>query len=255
MLITEVTFVILVYATLWLYRRFFSQKKYVLYFVISLVVWIVYILLVMRLQYFYLGALPEFKNSNWWNIFLNALTKYFITFLSLTMAKYFKDNFIKQYYENQQKQLQTQTELQNLKAQISPHFLFNTMNNFYGLAVDQSQKLPGLMVRLSELLRYSLYETNHATVPIVSEIAYLKNYIELEKIRLEDTLEFDFSSKIESNDALEIAPLIFIVFVENAFKHAKNVEDDVVKIKINCQPFLLLHLRRLRQMLLQPILF
>ncbi len=233
MLITEGAFVVLVYATIWLYKRFFTQKKYSLYFTISLMVWVVYILLIIRFQHFYLGGLPEFTNSNWWNIFLNALTKYFITFMSLTMAKYFKDNFVTQYYENQRKQLQIQTELQNLKAQISPHFLFNTMNNFYGLAVDQSQKLPGLMVRLSELLRYSLYETNHATVPILSEIEYLKNYIELEKIRLEDTLEFDFSSKIESNDALEIAPLVFIVFVENAFKHAKNVEDDVVKIKIN----------------------
>ncbi len=79
-------------------------------------------------------------------------------------------------------------ELENLKSQISPHFLFNTMNNFYGLAVDNSNKLPNLMIRLSDLLRYSLYETKQEKVPLENEIKYLENYIELEKIRLEEKL-------------------------------------------------------------------
>jgi LytS/YehU family sensor histidine kinase len=233
MLITEGAFVVLTYATIWLYKALFTKQRYILYFSIGLVGWLVYLSLIISFQKYYLQDIPEVANTKWGNIFLNGVTKYFLTFFLLTIAKYFKDNFIALYYENERKKLQTQSELQNLKAQISPHFLFNTMNNFYGLAVEQSQKLPELMVRLSELLRYSLYETNNMTVPILNEIGYLKNYIELEKIRLEDSLDFVFTSKIEASDTYEIAPLIFIIFVENAFKHAKNVEDDIVRIKIN----------------------
>jgi sensor histidine kinase YesM len=233
MLITEGSLAVLVYATIGLYKRFCTEQKYTIYIVFGLILWLSYLALVISFQKFYLRDLPEIANSRWENIYLNSMTKYLVTFVLLTMAKYFKDNFIYQYYENERKKLQAQSELQNLKAQIAPHFLFNTMNNFYGLAVEQSPKLPKLMVRLSELLRYSLYETNHATVPILSEIAYLKNYIELEKIRLEDTLEFEFNVEIDPLSILEIAPLIFIVFVENAFKHAKNVENDVVKITID----------------------
>jgi LytS/YehU family sensor histidine kinase len=129
--------------------------------------------------------------------------------------------------------MQMESELQHLKAQISPHFLFNTMNNFYGLAVERSDKLPGLMVRLSHLLRYSLYETQAPSVPLSREIDQLQDYIALEKIRLEDNLDFQFDLQIAENCAVKIAPLILIVFVENAFKHAKNVQDDCIRIKIN----------------------
>jgi sensor histidine kinase YesM len=233
MIYTEGAFVALTYATLWLYKRFMGQKKYGLYGGLGLLLWLVYVGLVVLFQKTYLQNVPEIANLKWWNIVLDSITPYLISFVLLSMAKYFKDNYIAQYYENERKQLQIQSELQNLKAQISPHFLFNTMNNFYGLAVEKSHKLPELMVRLSNLLRYSLYETNHETVPVLNEIDYLKNYMELEKIRLEDTLDFEFNADLQYAQHFEIAPLIFIVFVENAFKHAKNVEDDVVRIKID----------------------
>jgi two-component system, LytTR family, sensor histidine kinase LytS len=233
MLITEGSFVVLTYATIWLYKRLCTAEKYAIYGILSLGIWAFYFFLVVQFQKFYLRNIQSVAETEWWDIYLNNMTKYVVTLIVLTMAKYFKDNVITQYYENQRKQLQIQSELQNLKAQISPHFLFNTMNNFYGLAVEQSLKLPELMVRLSELLRYSLYETKNMTVPIVKEMNYLKNYIELEKIRLEDTLDFEFNTTIDEKENREIAPLIFIVFVENAFKHAKNVETDVVRIKIN----------------------
>jgi two-component system, LytTR family, sensor histidine kinase LytS len=120
-----------------------------------------------------------------------------------------------------------------LKAQLSPHFLFNTMNNFYGLAVAQSKQLPDLMLRLSELMRYSLYGTNKPTVLLKDEIRYLKNYIELEKIRLEDTLKLSFNENALTSDGIEIAPLILIVFVENAFKHSRNIQNEDIDIKID----------------------
>lgn len=233
MLITDAALVVVVYATWWLYRRFCSAQHYRIYFAISTPLWIVFIGLIITFQKYYLASIPDISNAKWIDIFLNNMPKYITIFIVFTMGKYFKDNYINQYYEKERKHLQIQSELQNLKAQISPHFLFNTMNNFYGLAVDRSNKLPELMVRLSDLLRYSLYETNHLKVPLSNEIAYLKNYIELEKIRLEDTLDFEFEISGIETQYVEIAPLLLVVFVENAFKHAKNVTNDVIRIKIS----------------------
>jgi len=89
-----------------------------------------------------------------------------------------------------------------------------------------------LMVRLSDLLRYSLYETQHRTVPLTSEIAHLENYISLEKIRLEDDLVFEFNKSSSDYQNLNISPLLLIVLVENAFKHSKNVQTEPIKIQI-----------------------
>ena len=113
---------------------------------------------------------------------------------------------------------QRAAELKQLKAQLNPHFLFNTLNNLYGLAVVKSDKLPQLMLKLSELLRYGLYETQEKWVSLESEIKYIENYITLEKLRLDTGHHIHF--KIEGEIANQrIAPLLLIVFLENAFKH------------------------------------
>lgn len=113
---------------------------------------------------------------------------------------------------------QKENELRHLKEQLNPHFLFNTLNNLYGLSVAESKKLPDLMLKLSELLRYSLYDTNQHYVALQKELDYISNYVELERIRLSEktdiTLEMtgDFSERY-------IAPLMLIVLIENSFKH------------------------------------
>src|SRR5688500_9150767 len=177
--------------------------------------------------------MPSVANSKLDEIVLSNLPTYFLFYIFVVVFKYLKDNFIKQYYQNQQQKLQLHFELENLKGQISPHFLFNTMNNFYGLAVDNSKKLPDLMIRLSDLLRYSLYETKQEKVPLNDEINYLKNYIELEKIRLESNLDLEFNVDVQNPEKYQIAPLLFIVFIENAFKHAKNIVNEPIFISIN----------------------
>ena len=117
---------------------------------------------------------------------------------------------------------QTQSELQLLQSQLSPHFLFNTLNNIYGLSMSDHQRVPPLLLKLSELLRYSVYDAKEVYVPVKDEIAYLLNYVEFERIRLGDKYEV----RVDVNDVLalteKIAPMLFIVFVENAFKHASN---------------------------------
>jgi LytS/YehU family sensor histidine kinase len=102
----------------------------------------------------------------------------------------------------------------------------------YGLAVEKSDKLPGLMLRLSDLLRHSLYETQKALVCITEELKVLKSYIQLESVRLEDDLKLEFKNTVPEDTPHQIAPLILIVFIENAFKHAKFVESASVKISI-----------------------
>jgi len=128
------------------------------------------------------------------------------------------------------RQQEKEAQLKLLKAQLNPHFLFNTLNNLYGLSVVKSDKLPDLMLKLSDLLRYSLYDTKEKVVSLEKEIQYIENYVSLEKIRLEDQTEIQF---ITSGDFThqKIAPMLLIVFVENAFKHlgvSKNNKNSVV---------------------------
>lgn len=115
------------------------------------------------------------------------------------------------------------TELKFLKSQINPHFLFNTLNNIYTLTVIKSDKAPENLLRLSDMLRYMLYDTDNSHVPLKKEIDYLKNYVQLMGLKdsrgLNVTLELD-----ESQPDLPVAPLLFIPLVENAYKHSK-IED------------------------------
>lgn len=109
-------------------------------------------------------------------------------------------------------------ELLSLKAQVNPHFLFNTMNGIYSLALEQSDKTAPVIVKLSELMRYNISEIQNDTVLLSREIEYLKNYIDLQKMRLENTIDVQFRIS-EINPEMSIAPLLLIPFVENAFKY------------------------------------
>ncbi len=156
-------------------------------------------------------------------MFINFFGIMILALVFASSIKLARDSFIR-------RQQEKEAELKLLKAQLNPHFLFNTLNNLYGLSVVKSEKLPGLMLKLSDLLRYSLYETKEKLVPLEKEIGYLENYISLEKIRLEDKIDIQFT-KLGDLSSKKIAPMLFIVFVENAFKHLgvlKNGESSVV---------------------------
>ncbi len=111
-----------------------------------------------------------------------------------------------------------QTELTNLKAQINPHFLFNVLNTIYALALKKSDSTPETIMQLSKLLRYIVNETQADKVPLEKEIDCISNYIDLQKMRLSETVELTFNKKGDFNSA-QIAPLLLITFVENVFKH------------------------------------
>ena len=231
MLLSEIMFVATTYSTLWLYRRLFERKKFIAYFIAGTAAWILYLYCRTAFQCWMLQNEPQF-NWTFTGLFFTGIAIVIAYFIFITSSKYFKDGFITQQFEAQRKQQQLIAEVNNLKSQIAPHFLFNTLNNLYGLAVEKSDKLPQLMLRLSDLLRHSLYETQKPLVPITGEIAALKSYIELERIRLEDNLKLTFHNSIPADAHHQIAPLILIVFIENAFKHAKLVQREPITISI-----------------------
>jgi two-component system, LytTR family, sensor histidine kinase LytS len=233
MLYMELVFVAVVYLTAFLFSWLRKINKTYLYFISGIILWIFHVFLKIYFQKFYLNSIPDVRNNNVFNVFIDAITGQMITFLVVTLFLYLKETYISQFVEQERKKFQIESELSNLKAQISPHFLFNTMNNLYGLAEEKSNKLPALMVRLSELLRYSLYGTNTEKVNIHDELNYLKNYIELEKIRLEDDLDIQLNSSIPSDACFLIAPLLLITFIENAFKHSKSADVQPISISID----------------------
>ena len=232
MLLSEFMFIVITYFTLWLYRRIFQRKRYLVYFLAGGSGWILYLWGRTIFQFYYLKKEPGFLSNTFSDIFLNNITVVIACFLFITACKYFKDGYISQQFELKIKEQQLIAEVNNLKSQIAPHFLFNTLNNLYGLAVDKSDKLPGLMLRLSDLLRHSLYETQGPQVAVNDEIKVLKSYIELERIRLEDDLKLEFENIIPEGSCYQVAPLILIVFIENAFKHSKCIHSGPVNIYI-----------------------
>jgi LytS/YehU family sensor histidine kinase len=123
-------------------------------------------------------------------------------------------------------------ELQFLKAQSNPHFLFNTLNNIYGLARKKSDKTADVVLKLSSMLRYMLYETANESIAIEKEIQIINDYIALEKLRYTNRLNVIFSHSIDDLKE-KIAPLILLPFVENAFKHGAGESRFESYIEIN----------------------
>ncbi len=140
-------------------------------------------------------------------------------------------------HQREKKELQTQTmqsELRFLKSQINPHFLFNTLNSLYALTLKKSDKAPEIVIKLSEIMRYMLYECNERRVPLRKEVNYLKNYLDLEKLRQGDDVDIKFNIIGQIGEQL-IAPLMFIPFIENSFKHGLNNEISKGYVHLNLE--------------------
>lgn len=127
-------------------------------------------------------------------------------------------------YQQEKQDLLTRTmqsELRFLKSQINPHFLFNTLNNLYALTLKKSDQAPEIVLKLSEIMRYMLYECNEKQVLLSKEILYMNNYLDLERLRQPKDADISFISKGRVSEQM-VAPLLFVPFVENSFKHGLN---------------------------------
>jgi len=158
---------------------------------------------------------------------------YFIVFLSAGIK-------LTEYWFNEQQRRQAamkekvETELKLLKSQIHPHFLFNTLNNIYALALQKSDQAPDAIIKLSELLDYLIYHGENEKVPLAKEIELIDHYIELEKLRYGDRLKASFE-KTGYPDNVTIAPVLLLPFVENAFKHGISQSRGKVWLKIHLE--------------------
>lgn len=126
---------------------------------------------------------------------------------------------------------QNKIKLKYLKNQIQPHFFFNTLNNLYALSLESSDKVPDVIIKLSNLMEYVLYDIEgYKFVALIKEVDYIQNYIEIEKLRFENV---EVRMNLETNiDSIKVPPLLFISLIENAFKHG-GANNDKLKIKIN----------------------
>ncbi|THU41881.1 GHKL domain-containing protein [Niastella caeni] len=116
------------------------------------------------------------------------------------------------------------SELLHLKSQVNPHFFFNTLNNLYGLIKSDPKKAEALVLKLSDLMRYSIYEADNERVTLEKEVEYLNNYIELHKMRYHKKIDVDF--QVDIKEGYMVMPLLFIILLENAFKHGvENLRD------------------------------
>ena len=149
------------------------------------------------------------------------------------MIKWFKYGYVQQQNTNKLAEEKLAAELKFLKAQVHPHFLFNTLNNLYALTLKKSAEAPEMVLELSELLNYMLYECNAERVGLKKELKLVQDYIDLEKLRYGDRLNASFNVKGEAG-SIELAPLIILPFVENAFKHGVSdvLEESWVSIDL-----------------------
>nr|WP_237488268.1 histidine kinase [Hufsiella ginkgonis] len=158
------------------------------------------------------------------------LASTFFVFLSCTVhftVDWFRNEHSRKSFEKEK----LTAELSFLKSQINPHFLLNSLNNIYSLAYQRSEKTAEAVLKLSEIMKYMLYESNDMRVPISKEIHYLENYVELQKIRLKDSAFVELD--VEGDVSQTIVPLILIPFIENAFKHGViNDRANPVRIRV-----------------------
>lgn len=201
---------------------YFKQKKFAFiamligFIIVSLVLFVVYV------RVFSMQCNPDLRT------FKDLLRGTFPRFIMVLIA-----SFIMR-LNAQIKSIETEkskAELALLRTQINPHFLFNVLNNIYGQAIIKSAHTADSIAKLSDLMRYSLNEANVSTVSLEKEIAYLNNYLSLQKLRLTDKTVVEFKV-IGNPNTWEVSPMLFIPFIENAFKYGVSNEVET-NIKIS----------------------
>ena len=162
---------------------------------------------------------PSFNAPPKWTRFVQ-LSLMLILVVGLSVAIRMSERWQKlQEAKKEAERTRTEAELKNLRNQLNPHFLLNTLNNIYALIAFDPDKAQTAVGELSKLLRHALYDNQKKYVPLYKEVEFINNYIELMKIRVTNNVKIDTNINIEKDDSTPIAPLIFISLIENAFKH------------------------------------
>ena len=179
-------------------------------------------------HYFAPGKLPPGFSE----LFFNSLINIFIWTICLVAGKLITDRIRFQRYIDVIEKEKMKNELDFLKAQFNPHFLFNSINSIYGNINKTNSTAREMLLTFSEMLRYQLYECNTATISIEREISYIRNYVSLQQIRKPENL----SIQLEISDEVRgvtVAPLVLIAFIENSFKYVSNYDDKLNEVRIS----------------------
>lgn len=214
----------------WVVPRVIYKKKFRHYIVVLLAVFSLLFIIDRTLFHFLMTGLSySVKNFMWFNVFPIIFILACSTVLKLVNDRVKEDRLVK---EKETENLKT--ELSLLRSQVSPHFMFNIMNNMVSLARKKSDLLEPSLIKLSSLLRYMLYETDEK-VPLQKEIEYLQSYIDLQKQRFGNNVTIKTCME-KVDDYYEIEPMLLIPFVENAIKHGTGlIEDATIEVQLQTE--------------------
>lgn len=218
--INGIPLMLLAYANIWAVNTLFEKKKYILYAAVVLIIMVVVVFI--RL---YVNALfPSFKTDfglveQEISLLIGIILTNILFLLFSTFYQILVNRFIKTRVQTKELQVHQEAQLQYLRSQINPHFLFNTLNNIYSLATIKSDKTAAMVLKLSHLLRYMIYQEDEKLVFLKNEVTLIQDYIDLYKLKSEDDL--NVSMHIHGNiEQKLIEPMILIPIVENSFKHS-----------------------------------
>jgi LytS/YehU family sensor histidine kinase len=164
---------------------------------------------------------------------LTTIAEVMPVILLLVAGKFAWDATVNQRKVESMNRMMIESQLEQLKQQINPHFLFNNLNNLYAYAIENSPKTPEIILELSALLRYMLYDCKEQSVGLQKEIDHIRSFIKISELQLEGKGDVVFNSNVQEDRS--IAPLILIVFIENAFKHSQASQSEDIRISIHIE--------------------
>ncbi|WP_296355688.1 sensor histidine kinase [Winogradskyella sp.] len=214
-----------------MYPKYILNKKYIKYIIYFLIS--IGIFYVVRTELIYLfineNVWPESDKPQKAYSFNHILVVFLIGVYDVALVTAIKltaEWILERKRSEQLRETQLRTELNFLKSQIQPHFFFNTLNNLYALAIKKSDDAPRVILKLSDMMQYVLYDVNSPKVSLLQEIKHIDNYIDIEKMRFNDRINSEMNITGEIED-IQVPPLLFLSFVENCFKHGLKENDHI----------------------------
>jgi len=211
--------------SLLLIPKLLAKRKTALYILCIICCYVVFGVIQYYLHKYFEIAIHHQHKGGWNFFFSGASAVFFLIYIVSSGVKIISEWFTSEQKKELVEHEKLQTELSLLKAQINPHFLFNVLNTIYSLALSQSEKTPDAVMKLSKLMRYVMNDTAADMVMLESEIQYISNYIELQKMRLTDKVVINYQIDLVDIIDKRIAPLLLIPFVENAFKYGVSTRE------------------------------
>jgi two-component system, LytTR family, sensor kinase len=208
----------LFYAHKWLIKNYLAQKK-VSHYILGLISLIALVTFLFGLFL----SLTRVGNSNY---FITALINVLLFIFFSTAISYAYRGILLQIQYEKTKRRQVEAELKLLQSQVNPHFLFNTLNNIYAQNLVHQEEANEMILQLADLMRYQIESSKKNEVSIDDEIEFLENYIALEKKRSTDRIKVSFAVDKTANLTMNIPPMLFIPFIENAYKHGISAEGE-----------------------------